>query len=336
MKTTQLLVIVALWSSFGCQKAAPTPVPATDTTATDNGLAVSDTNPADALDDSDAEVPDQTDTAAPADDADSTGVTDVAAELLDSADDTQGQDAPDSNAGDVDTSQEVDAIYIADAGSPTCVDKYGPMPMPGQPCSKLGEVRCSDYQAQEGALPFGSNTAACLRYNRVVCSQGPSSGPIWLLLPCPEVDTTVCKTPSVKSICIDYPEGGVCAPWLPGGVAACVSGDVGKLDCLNTGSESLYSCRKPSEPAADYVTNQIIKSQYAWLKTCCPDCRFWLPWQLCPKVNICDCKEVPPQECPGGAGDSHVCIQSLDGGAPGCATNCTNVKQWSGWDQGFK
>ena len=26
----------------------------------------------------------------------------------------------------------------------------------------------------------------------------------------------------------------------------------------------------------------------------------------------------------------------LDGGAPGCATNCTNVKQWSGWDQGFK
>ncbi len=331
MKTRAMSALAAMFLVAACQKSTPTPVPAPDGSMSDDVVTPADTDVSNA---DTLQAPDVvTEVLSDADVAQQVVDTDTSTEVADIVDAADALPAVDTGP-ETDTSPGPDAIYIADAGSPTCADKYGPMPMPGQPCSKLGEVRCSDFGAVAGG-PFIGVGTVCARPNRVVCGTAPSGPQVWLELPCEPV-SDACKVGPKLAICVEYGKEAVCVPaseefkFRP-----CLDNQVGQFDCVATGTDSMYSCRKPSEPAGDYITNQIVKSEYAWLKTCCPDCRFWLPWQLCPKVNVCDCKEVPLQNCPNGASDRHACIENLNGGAPGCATNCTEIQQWSGWDEGF-
>lgn len=333
MKTLAAAAFAAMIMVSGCQKSTTTPLPTPDSSNSADALTPADAggdNP-DALNAPDLATEEGPD----ADVAQQIADTDTASGVADVVDAPEVALQVDTGP-DPDTASGNDAIYIADAGSPTCADKYGPMPMPGQPCSKLGEVRCSDYGALDWNLPVTPGTSLCIRPNRVVCGAGPTGTIVWLLSPCVPTNMEACKTPNTQAACFEYPDGAVCAPRDPLGAYVCPPDQIGNKDCVATGTDSMYSCRKPSDPAGDDITNKILKSEYAWLNTCCPDCRFWLPWQLCPKVNVCDCKEVPLQNCPNGASDRHACIENLNGGAPGCATNCTEIQQWSGWDEGFK
>lgn len=250
------------------------------------------------------------------------------------------------DAGEAGSADQADGVVevapdtaTLDTGPPQCKDKWSGMPMPGEPCSKVGEIRCSDAGAVPGPYPGPqwSKVPAqkvCIRPTRVECKAG-TAGSTWAALPC-GAPANKCGSEDTYAVlgCVEYSDGPQCAPFSELGLPLCYPDEVGQVSCLWTGSEGMYRCQKWSEPVADAIAEGKKQGDWAKKAACCPDCRYWLLYKSCPGQFMCQCAVMNPETCNavfGSAIGLSYCMSDPNGANPTCATTCADMKKHPIW-----
>lgn len=253
--------------------------------------------------------------------------------------------AGDSTATDAAPDVPADVTVTLD---PYCVKD---LPMPGEACVKVGEIRCTNV----GATLDKGNVVSCFRPNYLECMENSSSGKLaWSLAACSTIDPA-CKPNGLYAYCGNCAPGGyVCATGGAGDV--CVptvtykevpSGGQGS-DGKNTNSpfNDMYQpqvceghedmpaycspyapikCTKLAdvEPAVKAEIVKVLGKCAAGLK----DVPYLLPFEMCTHEMI-DCYIGPgTAEKPlySGPISLHACIVDPVTKKPRCAKTCTDL-----------
>lgn len=246
--------------------------------------------------------------------------------------------------GGVDAADAADAVTaadaVADAGDATgsadsvCAKD---LPMPGEPCSKIGEVRCTNV----GAKPKFVNIARCLRPNMVVCTQSPNGGPAsWVLQACPAPGKDcytwqgfVCATGKSGDQCVPVTLPMTDANLAPASPLAqnadICEGHEGDELCY--GSTTPNRCTTLDKLPADVVAE--IKRVMGPCASYLSDVPYFYPSELC-SLDYIDCKTVPgtPEHLPSTAPYSlNKCYVDPATGKPRCAKTCAEVGAIEVW-----
>ena len=237
-------------------------------------------------------------------------------------------DVPDG-ASDVDTVDGPD-----DATAVVPAECQQGQPMPGEPCTKLGEVRCTNFGINQPPI---NKYIACARPNTVVCQvDAATGGLLWQLVKCPG-NSGNC-TGGFPQYCSTGLSGEKCAPVAILPEVTPKSGSLG--DMLAT---SIQQCSgvfsKPNSICADSVIHacttvdklspEIKTGLLQALGKCAEglqDVPYRLPVELCPNDEIL-CKismgtgSTPPQYT------SRLLSCVLDSATkqPKCAKTCADM-----------
>ena len=243
------------------------------------------------------------------------------------------QPGSDSSVVGVD-SADVDAIDTADVPGDVTNPAAGvcdkDLPKPGEPCEKVGEVRCTNV----GAIESFINITRCLRPNMVTCTESEEGTVLrWKLTPCPEPAYPCSAT---GNYCAAGISGDKCVPAKlrnnenpqpPGSLLTGNSFDICE------GHIGLETCRS-SWPARcttfDQLTPAVKEAVLAVLPPCTSylsDVPYRFPSALCPPDELY-CKSIP------GTGSTppqqttvylNKCVIDKVSGKPRCAKTCEDM-----------
>lgn len=211
------------------------------------------------------------------------------------------------------------------------------LPMPGEPCSKLGEVRCTNV----GAKGQFTTISRCIRPNTVRCQTSVSGGEAtWVLEPCP----------SPGKVCQEY-WGFTCASGK--------SGDKCVVQALllkspsapppspfdqqvetcegHEGAERCYGDRTPNRCTTfDQLPGDVANEIKRVMGPCASylsDVPYFYPSELC-SLDYIYCKTIPPS---GGKPPKSVptslnkCYIDAKTGQPHCAKTCAEAGAIEVW-----
>lgn len=231
---------------------------------------------------------------------------------------------------------DVDAVDSADSATAIVPKECQQgQPMPGEPCTKLGEVRCTNFGINQPPI---SPYIACSRPNTVVCAADQSTAQqSWQLAPCPG-NTGTC-TWHRPQYCSPGLSGEKCAPIgilpevppQPGsledmfsqGIEQCGGVFAGKKGAACRG-RAIYACT-----TVDKMDPEIRTKMFSALGKCAAglqDVPFRLPVEVCPNDEIY-CKinygtaSTPPTVMPVYL----TCVLDSVTKQPKCAKTCADM-----------
>lgn len=277
-----------------------------------------------------------------------------AAELPPDASDAVGDAEVDTGIAEVDATTDSDSADGADGDAvddldasdgvvgppipPTTACGEGQMstPKPGDPCELEGVTRCSDVGSKWISSMIASmlDPPYCLQPQLLRCKKIGDGTKSWILEECP-VPAAGCATVPKKAVmtCQDFGGQAHCA------VAATYALDT-MIEDLKPCSEQSYGAQATgcggmgpilkcatiltATPAPGQPWVQDMLDKYAFLKTCCPGCRYWFPYKTCPDMNIGYCWGwMNPER---GVKVQPVCLENIPGKPPTCVTTCEELK----------
>ncbi len=340
MKRCLLWTILALLAALtGCSTCNPeAAAPAADTQGQELGVSDGDGQPSDGQG---TELPvDASDALADAGDA----------VIADDGADTDADGTDVDAAADGDGGESVDAVDVLNAfdtsdavvGPPippttACGEGQMSTPKPGDPCETEGVTRCSDV----GSKWIKSLTAStldpgyCLQPNLMRCTTSMDGTKAWVFEECAKPTAGCAKVPGkIIMTCQDSGGQGVCAVVSSSAIDTMIedlkpcSGQSYAAEATGCGTMGpILKCATilTAKPAPGQPWVQGMLDKYAFLKTCCPNCRYWFPYKTCPDMNIGLCWgwNNPEQF---GIKIQPVCLENIPGKPPTCVTTCEDLK----------
>lgn len=282
-----------------------------------------------------------------------------ASELPLDASDALGDADPDANPAEVDALGDADADGAADSGDtqdtddmadtsdavvgppvpPTtaCGDGQMSTPKPGDPCETEGVTRCSDV-GSKWLKPLTASTMEapyCFVPSLLRCTKDSGGSKTWMIEPCPK-PAVGCAGKPAKAITTCQDSGGqaVCAivsvdpeDLSASGLMPCSAENLDSAATFCGTMGPILKCATilTAKPAPGQPWVQGMLDKYAFLKTCCPNCRYWFPYKTCPDMNIGLCWgwNNPEQF---GIKIQPVCLENIPGKPPTCVTTCEDLK----------
>lgn len=243
------------------------------------------------------------------------------------------QPGSDSSVVGVD-SADVDAIDTADVPGDVTNPAAGvcdkDLPKPGEPCEKVGEVRCTNV----GVIDDPGDFIECYRPNSVICTtDGSGIGGYWKLAPC-DAQVTACAP--AGTYCASGVTGAKCVPHRlqnnhKGQMPGALLGNLSFTLC--EGKVGLEACA-PAWPARCTTFDQLTPAGKEAVLAVLPPCTsslsdvpYLFPSALCPPDELY-CKSIP------GTGSTppqqttvylNKCVIDKVSGKPRCAKTCEDM-----------
>lgn len=328
--TPHSLAIPLLLALAACKQSTPLPIetPGSDVVVGELGSPAADVDASEGLDP--AEV------GAPAPGVDGTQVADAA--------DTVANDSADAVAA-VDSVQPINWKDVVPAPVPAECTATGVLPNPGEPCTKVGSVRCTNWNAtlekNKGYWP-----TLCIRPYRVRCDKTPT-GATWELEACGALPAK-CKDKEwpIHVTCQENSRGAHCCPtnhrqdpvkvgFPPAGyysvpVPLCLPDWENKVVCHtlgpggSTGGDYTYQCGYHDTVPADAVTKAGTANAFSLCLEFCKDCLYFYAQKKCPNLDHNQCNGIPGHDVLGDFGP--MCLTTIPGKGPTCAMNCEDFQ----------
>lgn len=252
--------------------------------------------------------------------------------------DGSGGDTDQVQPDAADTGDTSDAV-VGPPVPPTseCGEGMMSAPKPGDPCDIVGVTRCSDVESkwQGGLILSATEKKYCIQPNLLRCVESAPAKPKWQIEPCPAPAPSCAQLPAKAVMtCQEAVGQAVCAVAygsqfdpLAGKLTPCsaVSLANGTTGCGGMGPIHKCATIVTAKPAPDTSWVQAELDKYAFLKSCCPNCRYWFPYKTCPDMNIGLCWgwDNPEQF---GIKIQPVCLENIPGKPPTCVTTCEDLK----------